>query len=361
MAVTAQTGIFSFGGQSAKNTVAATFYRHRATDIDLSTISDDRLGPPEVGGQPVPTIPFRAGVIATGGAVLNPRLEDTIGWLLHGATGAWSTTADEDVNEVAVTGMENNEFTFASDEAFLPYLTFRKEVPGLAAGADDLGEQFQDCKIVNLAIALPNDGLISTRIDMVGRAAGTNFVFNPSWSYDNLMEDYLSIPIGSVTSGFMKIPGFSGTELPIVAANIALTNAPLDIRQEKVFGDPFIEEVTVVGRALTVDLVVKWKDPDLFASILTGATTGTQWVQAPFVQDLDILTESPNDIPGTSPLTPYQLRIRAPQVMYQVVGGIRLAGNQSVAIRVTGTALADPAGYMQFNLGNTQTDYAWPT
>lgn len=358
MAVTAQTGTFSFGGQTGKGTLAATFYRHRASDIDLATISDDRLGPPEVGGSPVPTIPFRAGVLASGGALINPRLEDTIGWLLYGATGAWSTTADEDVFGTADTGIQHHEFVFATDEAYLPYLSFRKDIPGTAA-ANDLGEIFQDCKIVNLTVALPNDGLISSRIDVLGRAADTQFESAPTWSYDNAFETYESIPIGSVTGGFLKIPGFSATALPVTAGSVSLTNAPLDIRQERQFGSPYLDEITVIGRSLTVDLVVKWKDPQLYRSILTGTTEGTQWTAAPFVQDLDIYARSPLVIPTQT--TPYEIRFEAPQVMYQVVGGIRLAGNQAVMIRLTGTAIADASGYMNLHVANEQTDYTWPT
>ncbi len=358
MAVTAQTGTFSFGGQTGKGTIAATFYRHRASDIDLATISDDRLGPPEVGGSPVPTIPFRAGVLASGGALLNPRLEDTIGWILYGATGAWSTTADEDVFGTTDTGVQHHEFVFATDQSYLPYMSMRKDIPGSAA-ANDLGENFIDCKIVNLTVALPNDGLISSRIDVLGRASGTNFETAPTWSYDNTFETYESIPIGSVTGGFLKIPGFSATALPVTAASVSLTNAPLDIRQERQFGSPYLDEVTVVGRSLTVDLVVKWKDPQLYRQILTGTTVGTQWTAAPFVQDLDIYALSPSVIPTQT--TPYQLRFEAPSVMYQVVGGIRLAGNQAVMIRVTGTAIADDAGYMNCHVANEQTDYTWPT
>lgn len=359
MAVTSQAGVFSFGGQSAKGTLATTFYRHRASNVDLVTISDDRLGPPEVGGQPVPTIPYRAGVVATGGATLNPRLEDTIGWLLHGACGAWSKADDKDVLGNTVTGMYNHEFTFATDEAFIPYMSFRKEIPGSdSAGTDDLGEIFQDCKIVNAAFALPNDGLITSRIDIIGRAAGDNFDDNPSFTYDNTYEDYQSIPIGCVTSGYIKIPDYSATELPVVAANVSLTNAPLDIRQEKIFGSPYMQDVTVTGRALTVDLVVKWEDPELYLSILTGSTTGTQWVTTPFVEDLDIYALSSIDATGLS--TPWGIRFQAPSVMYQVAGGIQLAGNNAVAMRITGTAIADASGYMTINVGNTQTDYNWP-
>lgn len=358
MAVTAQAGTFSFGGQTGKGTVASTFYRHRAADIDLATISDDRIGPPEVGGVPTPTIPYRAGVMAAGGAMINPRLEDTIGWLLYGAAGSVATTADENVFGTTDTGLYHHVFKFASAAGFVPYMSFRKEVPGQTS-ADDLGETFQDCKIVNMTVALPNDGLITSRVDVLGRAADTNFTTNPSWSYDNTFEDYPSIPIGSVTGGYLKVPTYSANELPITAATVTLTNAPLDIRQEKNFGSPYLDEVTVVGRSLTVDMILKWVDPELYRDIITGSTTGTQWTAAPYVSDLDILTVSPNDIVGLN--NPYQLRIQAPAVMYQVQGGIRLAGNQAVMLRVTGTALASTQDYIQFHVANEATQYVWPT
>jgi len=358
MAVTAQAGILSFGGQTAKESLASTFYRHRASDIDLAVISDDRLGPPEVGGDVTPTIPYRAGVIATGGATINPRLEDTFGWLLHGAMGHVTTDADENVFGTVSTGLYHHQFIFHTDSGYTPYMSFRKEIPGTASdGSDDLGEIYQDCKIVNLAFALPNDGLITSRVDVLGRAAGTQFDDNPSFSYDNTMEDYESIPIGCVTGGYIKVPGFSATELPVVAANVSMTNAPLDIRQEKVFGDPYIQAVTTVGRAFTVDMVVKWEDPQLYLAILTGSTTGTQWVATPWVEDLDIYALAPNNAVSTYP---WELRVQAAQVMYQVAGGIRLAGNQSVAMRITGTALADTQ-YATIHVSNTATNYTWPT
>lgn len=359
MAITSQTGIFSFGPQVAKGTIASTFYQHRGSDIDLATLSDDRLGPPEVGGQPTPTIPYRAGVMASGGALINPRLENTLGWLFYGALGAVATTADKDVLGNTVTGMYDHEFTFATDAGYVPWMSFRKWIPG-AAAADEFGESFQDCKIVALTVALPNDGLINARVDALGTAEGQNFYEQPSWSYGNTQfEDYESIPIGCVTGGYLKVPSYSATALPVTQGTVTLQNAPLDIRQEKVFGSPYLEDVTIIGRQMTVDLVIKWTDPDLYQSILTGSTTGTQWVAQPFVSDLDIYSVSSVDAPSLS--TPYGLRIRADSVMYQVQGGIRLAGGQAVMLRVTGTAIAGGSYYAKFNIGNKVTEYAWPT
>ena len=360
MAQTAQAGIFGFGPQSAKETAASTLYKHRAADIDLAVISDDRLGPPEVGGTPVPTIPYRAGVMAVGGATINPRLENTFGWLLEGAAGDVSVTADENVFGTTATGMYHHEFAFdTTSESFVPWMSFYKEIPH-STSASRLGELYEDCKVIGLTTSLPNDGLISTRVDVIGRmATNTQFELDPSPSFGNTnYEDYQSIPIGSVVGGYIQIPDYDSSDLPVVAGTITLTNAPLDIRQEKVYGSPYLQDVTITGRALTVDLIVKWEDPELYTSILTGATNGTAWVTTPFVEDLDIYAMTGNEaLSGW----PWELRFVAPEVMYQVNGGIRLAGNQAVMMRLTGTAIKGTGAYYTVHLGNTTASYAWPS
>jgi hypothetical protein len=262
-----------------------------------------------------------------------------------------------------VTGMYRHLFMFnTADQSEVKWMGFRKEVPG-SLSTTWHKEQYNDCKVIALTLALPNDGIITSRVDVIGRTA--MYTNDTTWTYANTtFEDYQSIPIGVVTTGYLKIPTISTTEeLPVAAATVTLTNAPLDIRQERVFGDPLLNDVTVVGRSLTVDMVVKWQDPDLYRRILTGATNYTQWNTTPYVADLDIYTlsarTSTNFTNGTA-YQAWQMRIRAPQVMYQVVGGIRLAGNQSVMMRVTGTAIAPSTGnYAEIILGNGTTQYAW--
>jgi len=358
MAVTAQAGVFSWGGQTAKGAVATTFYQHRAADIDLGAVSDDRLGPPEVGGIPVPTFPYRAGIMAAGGATINPRLEDTFGWLLEGAAGAWSVATDKDVLGTTVTGFNAHTFKFATDAGFVPWMSFRKHIPPISTGG--LGETFVDCKIVSMALAFPNDGPIQARVDVLGRTP--EFDDSPTFSYGNTeFEDYESIPVACVTGGYLKVPDFSATALPITQATVTLANQPLDIRQEKVYGSPYLEDVTVIGRQLTVDMILKWTDPELYLAILTGSTTGTQWSPAPWMGDLDVMALSTKLAILT---TPWQLRVEAESMMYQVVGGIRLAGNNAVMMRVQGTAIAPSTGdYFKFHLGNliNSTGYTWPT
>ena len=359
MAVTAADGILSFGAQTAKDAVSATFYQHRAADINLGIISDDRLGPPEIGGISVPTIPYRAGVMAAGGATINPRLEDTFGWLLHGAVGAVTSTADENVFGTVDTGYTHHVFTLPAPSTALPYMTFRKHVPGLAAG-EELGEVYENCKITSAAFVLPNDGLIQARVDVLGTAEETQYSDPTGWSYENtLMEDYQSIPIGSVVGGYLQVPGYAAVDLPITQARAILSNTPLPPAQEKNYGSPYLDAVTIVNRAFAVDMVLKWRDQDLYRSIITGATDATQWTAACWVNDLDIVAMSPNLVPGL--LSPYTLRIEAPEVQYRVAG-LQLSGQDAIMLRIVGTAIAPSSGeYVEFHLGNEVTNYTWPT
>ena len=362
MTVTAQQGVFAFGPQHSKEAVAANIYKHRASDIDLSAMSDDRLGPPEVGGTPVPTMPYRAGILSAGGATIAPRLENTLGWLLYGAIGDVSTETGKDVFGTTVTGFNSHEFAFDTQaEGFVPWMTFYKEIPGYQA-TDFFGETYQDCKVLSLVTTFPNDGLIQTRVDVLGRMAGntTQWTAGKKTDFANThYEDHESVPIGSNTGGFLKIPSFSGDDLPVVGATVSIQNAPLDIRQEKVYGSPYIHDVTVTGRVLTVDMVLKWEDPALYRSIITGSTTGTQWTCKPWISDLDIYALSCDDSSVAG--APYQLRVTAPKVMYQVAGGISLGGNEAVMMRVMGTAIKGTEDYYTVALGNTVTSYSWPT
>lgn len=358
MAVTAQDGVLSFGPQSAKDTVAATFYQHRASDIDLSIQSDDRLGPPEIGGIATPTIPYRAGVMAAGGATIAPRLEDTIGWLFHGSLGSWTSTSDEDVFGTAETGYVHHTFTLPSPTTAVPYMTFRKHVPGLVAG-DELGEVYENSKVISNAVTLPNDGLIQARVDVLGTAEETQYEDPTTWSYDNTMEDYQSLPIGSETGGYLQIPAYSGSDLPVTNARAILTNTPLQPQQEKNFGSPYLDAVTIVNRQFAVELLLKWRDQDLYRSIITGSTTATQWVAQPWINDLDIYALAPYNTPSTT--TPYALRIQAAEVQYRVQG-LALSGQDAIMLRVMGTAIAPSSGeYVTYHLGNEVTDYSWPT
>lgn len=355
MAVSAQAGTIGFGPQSAKGAVATTWYRHRATDVDLAALDDQRTGPPEVGGQPMPTIPYKGGVAVAGGAIIHPRLIDTFGWLLYGAFGGVSS---------ASSGTFYNH-TFAPVTAspeFVPWMSFRKHIVGQDGDTSkDLGEIYQDCKLAGLVFNLPNDGLISARVDALGRIPGYSDA-PTDWTWENTFEDYQSLPIGVTVGGYIQVPNFSAEDLPVVSATVGIVNQPLPMNRERVYGSPYMRDITIVGRQLSVDLILQWEDPALYRAIHTGSSSGASvWSPEPFTTQLDIVAVSPGNMPGES--EPYMVQLTATEVMLSVQGGIRLAGNDALMLRLTGVALAqaDPADYASVVLRNQVASYVWPT
>ena len=350
MAASAQAGTIGFGAQTAKESAPSTWYRHRATMVDLAVNDPTAEGPPEVGGRPLPTFPYKTGPIVAGGLTIQPRFEDTLGWLLYGLIGDLSSAESP-----GASGLYNHTFTLLSgDETFVPWMGFRKHIPRVDGGAaTDLGEQYTDCKILGGALALPNDSPLSMRLDVLGRTFELNH--DPTaWTWAADFEDWQSIPVACAVGGYLK---FDAVEMPVIAASVGFQNVPLDLRQEKVYGDPFLDGITVVGRRLAFDFTVKWENPDLYASILTGSTIGTEWTSAPTTGSFEVKAVSSVNMPSET--EPYSLIISGTEVMLSQVGGIQLAGNQAVLLRYSGVAL-DNASYISFVLRNKVTSYTWP-
>lgn len=515
MAVTAQAGIFGFGPQIAMESPATTFYRHKATLIDLGVLDDIRVGPLEIGSGPFPTFPYKAGYVVGGGVEIQPRLEDTLGWLLYAALG-----------DVASSGGPAYAHAFtplAADQSFVRWMSLRKYIPQKEGDVTtDLGELYTDCKPVALTLTLANDAPVTARWDFMGRtfelidtfaagtpevantsdltrasnvvtvtttadhgfpsgasvviagttSAGTSFngtfsislisnVFNvvtatrasgivtmqsdaphnlangefvtiagctpasfngtyavtvidadefsyvkagpnestsvqgtithqpldqftfaqtggdesatgqgtatytpagQAWNWANTYESWESIPVGCEVGGSITFTGggLVGEVLPVVGARVTFANQPLDIRQEKVFGDSRLEDITIIQRQITFDCTIKWNNPELYRAILTGSTTGTEWASKPLTGSLAITAVGTDVIPATS--TKFSLAITAAEVMWQMNGPIQLAGGQAIMMRFTGTALEPSAGdYATFTLTNGASGYVWPT
>lgn len=352
MSVTAAAGIFAFGPQAGMGQAPASWFRHRAVSIDLGVLDDVREGPQEVGGVAVPTFPYKSGYMVGGGAVLQPRLENTMGWLLYGLMGKCTSSESP-----AASGMYNHVFEMTDDSTFVPWMGFRKVVPRRqGVSGTDLGEEYKDCKILGATFMLPGDSPINMRVDALGRDFEESLDPTTDYVWDNTYEHWESIPVGCKTEGFIKV---DGVELPIVSAQVAWQNAPLDVRQERVFGSPMLDDITVIQRRLSFDIMVKWNNPALYLETLTGSQTGLNWSGTPFTAALDINTVSSTNMPSQT--EPYSLRIEASEVMLNHVGGIQLAGGQSVMMRFQGSALESDTYYGRFTLRNKITGYTWPT
>lgn len=235
-------------------------------------------------------------------------------------------------------------------------MSFRKYIPPKEGDTDtDLGEIYTDCKVVGLSMEAGTDTPLTSRIDVVGRDFTMDDAAS-SWTYDADFESWESIPVACQTDGFIKV---GGTELPVVAARFAWQNQPLDPRQEKVIGDPKLEDVTILTRQLSYDITVKYQDASLYRQVLTGTSNGTAWTATPFTADFDIKFLSSVNMPSES--VPYSLNVKGDKLVLTQVGGIRLAAGQAIMMRFQGTAIETAGNYCQFILQNKEAGYTWPT
>jgi hypothetical protein len=355
MAVTAQAGIFGFGPQGAMEEIATDFYRHKATLIDLGVMDDIRLGALEVGGGPFPTFPYKAGYLVGGGVELQPRLESSLGWLLYATLGDVSTGSPTN-------GVYPHSFKpLAADLSFVRWLSLKKYVPKKENDAlTDIGEIYTDCKPVGLTLTLTNDAPITARWDFIGREFELDNAAD-GWTWENTYEDWGSIPVGCEVGGYIKFTGggLTDEELPVVGARVTFRNQNLDIRQEKVYGSPALEDITILQRMITFDCTIKWNNPRLYKAVLTGDVNGSTWSSSPMTGSLNIAMVG-TQLAGSSPTQKYELDITAPEIMWQMNAPIQLAGGQAVTMSFTGTALETNSDYATFLLKNDTASYAWP-
>lgn len=348
--MSANSAIVSFGPQAALGANPTSWYRHRLLQSNLASVDPAPRGPAEIGGIPVPDFMYKSGPIVSGNVVLQPRLQNTVGWLLYGLLGKCTSTETS-----AGSGIYDHVFEIdTARPSYVPWMGWRVALPRVNGGATtDMGEVYKDCKLVGAQIQLPADAPLTAQVEVLGREFSIDH--DPTtWTYANDYEDWASIPIGCQTGGHIKI----GSEtLPVIQATVGFVNTPSDLRFNRIFGSPFLDDIDITERALTFDITVKWRNPDLYAAVRTGATNGTAWSAKVYTGSLEIKTVSSENMPSAT--EPYTLTISASKVALSMQGGIELVPNQSVLMRFQGIATNAPS-YCTFKLRNKQAAYVWP-
>ena len=445
MTVTAAAGVWGFGIQAAKGTLATVWYRHRAADINFGPIQDLRSFPLEVGGIVTPTGGYKAGAFVGGGATIQPRLAGDLGWLFKALMGAATTTpgtasstavhaailfsatspvttgwvatptsrrllftaigitggnivitsisgtndagdAITDTTAITITGTgvglsvkefktvtsvsftatgvtagswsvgfyqsNSHVFKFATDPTSIPWVSMRKKVPGTTS----YGEIGLDCKMAGARINFPQNGLVQARMDGVGREpsfeeGGTV----DAWVWWDAFEDYQSVPVTCKVGGFMKLPSFSGTALPITNVVASFGNNLTTPQQEMIIGSPYPDDFAILSRALTLQATLKWQDQSLYKKIFYGALTA--WDPQPFTSDFQTKTVSPGFIPGSTTVD-YSIQIDAPLVQWNVNGPIMLEGGNMLSLQLVGQVMQPTTGeYCTYTVVNEQAGY----
>lgn len=248
----------------------------------------------------------------------------------------------------------SHDFQFASDTSSLPWVTVNKYVPGTTP----LWEIGLDNKVVSARFNFPQNGIVSSRFDFLGRQPDwTTPVRSPTWNA--AMEDYPSVPITCDVDGGLLLPNsyYSATELPITALSITMANNLTSPQQEMIIGSPYPDDFVPLSRAATIQATLKWADPQLYLDIMTNSVTGTGWSSTPWTSNLDVTISAPGIIPGNVS-TKYSIEIKAATVMWNVAGPPNLAGGDIVMLPLIGTVLEPTSGvYLEIIVANETAVY----
>jgi hypothetical protein len=374
MSVTSASAVLSIAPQAGSLRDAAfaptnfQWYRMRAMSVSVGPQQAQEQHPQEVGGDIIPLGSFKSAAAYGGDVEIIPRLQASLGYLLMAATGKTTTVADTawvDGAEVSRTGVHLHKFTYAADQRYIPWVAVRRSVPGQTT-ADTYGDIGFDAKVNNINITVPQAGLIRFGVGFQGRK-----MIYPSptdvnaWSYANSYEDTFSVPHAG--KGEVKI---AGKKYPIVQFSVSLANNLSSMQEEQIVGSYFMDDITTKNRAAQLRIVVKWNNADLYKRALTGSIDGVDWNSLPFYEvtqgaakAIEGRFESPYNIVGVSPVTPYMLRFFANQVIWQIDRqGIELAGNNLIYVPFVGTVVKPTSGeYLELWVQNDTASYTWPS
>jgi len=238
-------------------------------------------------------------------------------------------------------------FAFASNAEFLPWLTVQKIVPGTTR----FSERGIDNRVTAARFVLPAGGLLQARFDFRGIfpawQEGTD-LNNPTTGHEAQItgsyEDYTSIPVMSDGEGYVRLPNYSAQNMKFVNATINFGNNLTEDDQERIIGTPYLDNLVVLQRAITIQGTWKWNDAALYQRFLVGNNSlAAGWSTVPFETDLQIRVIAPTTIPGTTS-TRYSLQFDAPNVIWNVQGPPQLQAGGTIMLPVVGTVRVPTTG-----------------
>jgi hypothetical protein len=375
MSVPSQGAVFSFSPQAAKvgrdgTFTPGTYYKMRVVRDGVNTVNGQQNFPLENGGDLVPTGTYKVGQYLDGDVDFIPRIEGTLGYLLWAVMGKYTGNANNNYGVggfvAGVTGVNAHKFSFdPSDQAFQPWISIRRKIPGNGS-SNVWGEQSHDVKINGLQLNIPAAGLLSARLMVRGRVVEYPLPATVNaWSYSNSFEDSDSAPVSG--SGTFKLGGES---VAVTGASITVANNLSAPQQEMIVGSYNPDDFVALTRAVSIRIVLKWNDPDLYRRVLTNGITGIVWDAEPFIQRTAGTTKafeatfySPADIASSSPVQKYCMKLYANKVTWAVdQAGIDVQAGGIIQVPFVGTVLAadDSLDYLEIALENDHAVYTWP-
>jgi len=355
MSVPSQKGAFIFALKVGKGQAAGTpaWLTHKANDINIGAVQDQRTFPLEVGGDLTPNGGYKAGAFVAGGMSMQPRINgDAFPSLLLGLLGL--DTIESPVDD---TDGVDHVFSMKADQTDLPWLDIRKYIPA-GTGGTALGEEGIDCRVQGMRLTVPQNGIVQARFDFVGRIPKlTRGATGAGWTSGLTYDDDESVPVSCETTGSVEIP--SGAALPIQNLVIQFTNNFTTPQQELVIGDAHPDDFVVLSRAATLQATLKWNVPDVYEQIVQFQTAQSAWSARPWMTAFKAVVNSSKAVAGSNL---YGMTIECARVMWAVSGAPVLAGGDILLLPITGTVMTPTAGdYFKVTLKNArETAYAPP-
>jgi len=351
MSISATRGYVSIGYQAAKGTAAldANKKRIKAVEEAFGVVEMADSLPIELSGQLFPDHTYKTGVYGAGSMRLIPRLGDSIAYLIHGTTGAYS---------VAATGTAAYKHTFKVDDtnqANLPYVTIERYVPD-KTGANGFQERFSDARLASTNFTFAAAGPAICEIAAISTTSAIpvdDETGAPTVSANDAGETIGLSCAGSLTSSIPELQAAKFTAIQLM--NVVQYTPP---QEAQVFGSYSLDDLVPLGRTMAVRLIANLDDKALYQRMIYGGTGAVSWT--PVVQSgtLAVQIASAGNMSGET--IPYSLKFSAPNVKF-LGGRMSLTAAKLIRLEVTAqinnSTSATPT--LQYELVNKVASYTF--
>jgi len=329
MGVSAIQGSFGVGLQQTPGTAAATINYIPAATVNLNMDQMAQSLPQEIGGAMWSRQSYKTGVQVGGDVTFNVRA-NSIGWLLRAFSG--SATAAAPAN-----GVTRHTFIENADLDFIPWVTINKNVTDLWA------EQYVDCRVDTFRLDVPAAGIVTGTFGFVGRT--TNEIEVPTETFDDT-------PLFETCTGRVVVGGVSTYKTTRVAIDFSNNLS----RDERIIGNYFLDDITVVRRSARITVDTYLKDPTWYRQVYRngGSTLGAAFDPAVYSAELDLEIQTAQHVVGTEH---GKIRLVIPNMDF-LTFPVSLSGNDFVRVTMTAELTisgTNPPFYL--DLTNTQANY----
>lgn len=326
---TAKVGSATFDPTPGGDHIAtAGFQRHKMAGGDVSVNELRDTLAPTLGGGLFIDGTYKGGVVVAGSMQLEPRLQNSLGFLLYAAAGSYAVTASS-----GSTSFINRFYVDQANQTTLPWLTVRRYTPG-TAGNDGVTEYFVDSKVAAATMRLPQIGVMNMEFAFSGRrpVANLDAEVATGTAYEAATGVALSCT-SDITLGFDAIGALSAAsmstpdDVAFMGAEITLINGLTGPREEIVVGSRYMDDLQPLTRAAMIRLIYKWNDPELYNRIIYAAASGTAVDWSPAIQtgSAEIMTASAANI-GSPFDHPYKLVTHVENVDWTIAAPRLLPG-----------------------------------